>query len=180
MHLNTYFKQVATTPSLCAFFTSGMAWVDIIAVVPYFIVLAIDKNKLQSLGFLRIVRLARVTRMFRLSKHSARLNMVAQILVSCIGDFKTILMCVVMIVCLAGSVIVYLEGEGVNGSGFTSIPQGMYWATITLTTVGYGDIYPLSVGGRIFAASFMLFGAATLTIPLLSIVVQFEKHYQTS
>ena len=81
---------------------------------------------------------------------------------------------------LSGSLVTFLEDEGRNGSGFTSIPQGMYWATITLTTVGYGDIYPLSVAGRIFAGGFMIFGAVTVTIPLLSIVFKFEQNYKTS
>ena len=56
----------------------------------------------------------------------------------------------------------------------------MYWAATTLTTVGYGDTYPYSLGGRIFATAFMLFGVITLTIPLLSIVMKFEANYKTA
>ena len=83
--------------------------------------------------------------------HSARLKLVGQILISSAEDLKTIFMCVAIIVTLSGSLITYFEEEGRNGSGFVSIPDGIYWSIVTLTTVGYGDIYPLSVAGKIFA-----------------------------
>ena len=68
---------VSCAPCRRSFLTSTMTWVDATAVLPYFILLTISQDKLQSLGFLRIIRLARVTRMFRLSKH--RYNITAPI-----------------------------------------------------------------------------------------------------
>ena len=183
--LNSWFLlelvlSLFSSPDIREFLLSTMTWIDIIAVVPYFALLTVSKDKLQSLGFLRIIRLARITRMFRLSKHSKRLKLVGRILLSCMGDFKVVLMCCLIVVMLSGALVTYLEDEGRNGSGFTSIPQGMYWAAVTLTTVGYSDIYPLSTGGRIFAMGLMLFGTVTVTIPLLSIVSKFEENYKTN
>ena len=74
----------------------------------------------------------------------------------------------------------YLEDRGRNGSGFTTIPQGMYWAIQTISTVGYGDITPFTIGGMLFASAFMLFGALTMSIPVLSIVTKFEAEYDIS
>ena len=183
--LNSWFLlelvlNLSSTPDIRVFLLSTMTWIDIIAVVPYFVILTVSKDKLQSLGFLRIIRLVRTTRMFKLSKHSARLKLVGRILYACAEDFRVVLMCCLIVVMLSGSLVTYLEDEGRNGSGFTSIPQGMYWAAVTLTTVGYSDIYPLSTGGRIFAMGLMLFGTVTVTIPLLSIVSKFEENYKTN
>ena len=60
--------------------------------------------------------------------------------------------------------------------GFISIPAGMYWAIITLFTIGYGDIFPVTIGGRLFAGLFMMFGASAICIPLLSIIAKFEEN----
>ena len=127
--LNTWFLlelvfNMLCTPDIKGFLTSFMTWVDGAAVVPYFVVFIISKDAVQTLAFLRIMRLARVTRIFRLSKHSTQLKLVGQILLSCAGDFKTVFLCVAMIVMLAGSLVSFLEDQGRNGSGFTSIPEG--------------------------------------------------------
>ena len=71
----------------------------------------------------------------------------------------------------------YLEGKGANGSGFDTIPHGMYWAIQTFTTVGYGDIYPYTSCGKLFACAFMIFGALTISLPMLSIVKKFQAQY---
>ena len=62
-------------------------------------------------------------------------------------------------------------------AGFTTIPMGIYWAIQTLFTIGYGDIVPLTVGGKIFGAFFMLFGASSICIPLLSIIAKFQAEW---
>ena len=68
----------------------------------------------------------------------------------------------------------YIEETGANGAGFTTIPMGMYWAIQTLFTVGYGDITPFTVVGKIFAGWFMMFGSALLCLPLLSLIARFQ------
>ena len=85
-------------------------------------------------------------------------------------------MCVLMIVMLAGSLIFFIENGA--GSGYESIPEGMYWAAVTLTTVGYGDLVPVTYWGRLFAGVYMLFGAATISMPLLSVIGKFEENYR--
>ena len=185
LFLNSFFLLelllgISCAPNLRNFMKSTMTLVDIIAVVPYFIVLTVAKDQLQSVGFLRIVRLIRITKMFKLSKHCTRLKIVGNILLSCVHEFTTLLICLCIIVILAGSLIYYLEDGGTNGSGFTTIPMGMYWAVQTISTVGYGDVTPLTIGGMLFASAFMLFGAITMSIPVLSIVAKFEAEYDIS
>ena len=165
--------RILCAPNLYKFFTDTMTAVDCIAIIPYFMILTLSRKSLQSFAFLRIVRLVRIIRMMRLSKHSHRLKIVGRILLSCAGDIKTLLICVVMIIILTGSLMYYLEDKGRNGSHFTSIPSGMYWSVQTFTTVGYGDIIPFSDNGMFLAALIMLFGALTVSVPLLSIVRKF-------
>ena len=179
LFLNTFFffellLSVLTTPNRKKFLTSKMTWIDILSVVPYFFVLAVSKDHLQSFNGLRIVRLARVVRMLRFSKHSRRIALIGRILLSCMGDLKTLLICVFMIVIIAGSLMYYFEETGDNGAGFTTIPMGMYWAIQTLFTVGYGDIVPFTAVGKLFAGSFMMFGSSLLCLPLLSLIARFQ------
>ena len=183
--LNSWFLMelslsALTTPEPHTFFTSTMTWIDVVAVVPYFLLLAISPNQMSSFSFMRIIRLVRITRLFRLSKHSGRLKIVGNILLSSLQEFKTLSMCVSIIVILIGSVMYSLEGGGVEGTMFDSIPMGFYWGIQTITTVGYGDIYPTTVGGMVFASAYMVFGAVTLSVPLLSIVAKFESQYVVS
>ena len=90
------------------------------------------------------------------------------------GDLKTLLICVFTVVIIVGSLMYYFEGTGSSGAGFTTIPMGMYWAIQTLFTVGYGDIVPRTVTGKIFAAGFMIYGSALLCLPLLSLIARFQ------
>ena len=82
-----------------------------------------------------------------------------------------------MIVIIAGSLMYYFEETGENGAGFTTIPMGMYWAIQTLFTVGYGDIVPLTVYGKVFAGLFMLIGSTLLCLPLLSLIARFQAEW---
>ena len=180
--LNTFFLfelvlGVLSAPDTFKFFQSSMTWIDIAAVLPYFLMLLISKEKLGSFKFLRILRMIRIGRMFRFSKHSKRIALVGKILVSCVGDLKTLLLCVVMIVVLAGSLMYHLEEDMDKGEGFTTIPVGVYWAIQTLFTIGYGDIVPTTNGGKLFAGMFMMFGASSICIPLLSIIAKFQENW---
>ena len=81
-----------------------------------------------------------------------------------------------IVVVFGGSIIYYIESKQVGG-GYTDIPMGMYWGIQSITTVGYGDIHPVTPGGKLFAAAFMTFGAVTLTIPVLTIITKFVAAY---
>ena len=181
--LNTFFLLelilcCATTPDRKKFFTSKMTLIDIISVIPYFFVLAVSKEKLHSFNGLRIVRMARVVVMLRFSKHSRRIALIGRILLSCMADLKTLLICVFMIVLIAGSFIYFVEkGHEGGGEQFTCIPIGCYWAIQTLFTVGYGDIVPLTFVGRVFAGGYMLVGSTLLCLPLLSLIARFQAEW---
>lgn len=176
------------SPNLWNFSTSFLTLVDIIAVVPYFITIILESSHLnRTVGCFRTLRIFRLTKLLKLSKHSGHLEMVGRIIISCAEEFKTLVFCLWIVVTLAASCINFLEGHGlwdehgaeeeeVSGD-FSNVPQCMYWAVQTLSTVGYGDICPSTFGGKVFASAFMLFGMASVSIPILSIVAKFERIY---
>ena len=200
--LNTWFLlelllSCIFSPNKRKFFGSGMTWIDILAVVPYFIVLVVAVEKMDSFKFLRVLRLFRVGRTFRFLKHSKRLAVVGKIFLSCVGDMKVLFLCVFLVVVLAGSVMFFLERSAnvENPTSFdttpnlyltevagpttaiTTIPIGMYWACQTIFTIGYGDLVPVTQAGKIFAGLFMVVAAAAFVIPLLSIIAKFQTEW---
>ncbi|XP_057293446.1 shaker-related potassium channel tsha2-like [Hydractinia symbiolongicarpus] len=165
-----------SSPRKNKFLLSSLNWIDAFAVIPYFIVLCISAKNVQSLAFLRILRFMRVIRLFRLSKHSKRLQVVGEIIKSSIGDLQLLLLCLAMLMIFGGSLMYYLEGHS-NSSQFSSIPQALWWAVQTITTLGYGDVYPVTLQGKLLASCFMAFGALTISLPVLSIVTKFMIMY---
>lgn len=165
-------------PNKRTFFKETMTWVDILAVVPYFALIATTDRMVESFSFFRIVRFLKIVRLLRLSRHSKRLKLVGSILKSSLGDLQLLLLCLSILIIFGASLMYYVEGVGGSSeTQFTSIPQSLWWAVQTVTTLGYGDITPRSGAGKILAASFMLFGAVTISLPVLSIVAKFTLLY---
>lgn len=79
---------------------------------------------------------------------------------------------------LVGSIMYYLEST--SNTQFYSIPQSMWWCLVTLTSVGYGDIAPITWMGKLFSGTVMVFGAATMTLPICSVASTFEKVYSAN
>ena len=104
--------------------------------------------------------------------------MAGKVLKSCDRDFKVLLLCIFIIITLGGSLIFYAEStfHGIE-SPFESVPASFWWSIQTITTVGYGDLVPITHLGRIITCGFMLVGVATLALPILTIVLQFVTLY---
>ena len=164
-------------PNKKIFFKETMTWVDILAVIPYFILIATTDQTIESFSFFRIVRFLKIVRLLRLSRHSKRLKVVGSILKSSVGDLQLLLLCLSILIIFGASLMYYMEGVNSSETQFTSIPQSLWWAVQTVTTLGYGDITPITGAGKVLAASFMLFGAVTISLPVLSIVAKFTLLY---
>lgn len=183
--INTWFlleflARFITSPSKLVFLKALMNWIDAVAIFPYFFTLNQGKGKIGSLCFLRILRLFRVLRLFRLSKHSRRINVISQVAKECTGDLQVLCTCYMIMLVLGGSVLYFVEdafSSEERVSQFTSIPNSIWWAIVTVSTVGYGDIVPLSIMGRLLTAVFMIFGAVTMCLPILSIATKFIDMY---
>ena len=116
----------------------------------------------QSLIIIRAIRLLRVYRVLKLTRHVKEANVLLKALRS--GRFKitVFLSTVISVVLIMGTLMYLVEGEKY---GFTSIPVSIYWAVITLTTVGYGDIVPHTILGQAMATIIMIIGYAIIAVP---------------
>jgi voltage-gated potassium channel len=136
--------------------------IDLLAILPtylsFFIVGA------QSLLVIRILRLMRVFRIFKLGHFLAESDQLIRALKASRPKITVFMLFVVLLVTIIGSVMYIAEG-GADGTGFTSIPQSIYWAIVTLTTVGYGDITPVTNFGKFLSAVVMILGYAVLAVP---------------
>ena len=171
--LNSYFGveyllRVFSTPKILQFLISPLSIVDFVAIFPYFVVLSIEAKQVSSVSFLKILRTMRVLRLFRLTRQSKTFQTVMLIMSRCVEDIFMLFICF-FIACIISASIQYHVECNIPGTAFHSIPQSMWWAIQTLVCLGYGDIVPISFWGKVVGAAVAIFGAITLTVPLLSV-----------
>ena len=179
--MNTFFGlelilRFFSAPNRSSFIKSPMNAVDTFAVFPYFIIFAVDKTQIANLGFIKALRTIRVLRFLRFSRHSDTLRVVLNILSSSVQDLFTVVFCMLLMSIVWGSLAFYIE-LGTENTQFTSIPEGMWWAIQTVVCLGYGDVVPVTLPGKIAAATVAVVGALTLTVPLLSIGGRYLQMY---
>ncbi len=134
--------------------------VDLLAVLPTFIAYFIPGAT--SLMTIRILRMLRVFRIMKLVAFLREAQQLSEALRASRRKITVFLSTVLTLVVILGTLMYLIEG---GGSGFTSIPRSIYWAIVTLTTVGYGDIAPSTAIGQAFAAFIMLLGYSIIAIP---------------
>jgi len=140
------------------FSTFGL--IDLISILPFYLnqFIKIDGR------FVRILRLFRLTRIFKLGRDSASLKLFVQALSAVRNELKFTLFLSILTILFSASAIYFLENEA-QPEKFSSITESIWWATVSLATVGYGDVYPITVGGKAFAAIISLVGIGIVAIP---------------
>lgn len=140
--------------------TSFFGIIDLLAILPsYFVLISPEANAFMDI---RILRLLRVFRIFKLAEFFSEFNTLGAALAASRRKIMIFLFVVSMIVMVMGTLMYVVEGPR---NGFTSIPAGIYWAIVTLTTVGYGDLTPHTDVGRFLAALMMLLGWGIIAVP---------------
>lgn len=135
--------------------------IDLLSILPSYISLFIPGS--QFLMVIRILRLLRVFRIFKLGPYLKDSFIIIKALRESRYKITVFLITVLLLVFVLGSVMYVLEGH-VN-KGFDNIPRAVYWAIITLTTVGYGDITPITPAGQFIASIVMILGYAIIAVP---------------
>lgn len=135
--------------------------IDLLAILPTYLSLIFPGS--QYLLTVRALRLLRIFRVFKINRYLQESNMLVRALAGSRIKISIFMFTVLMIVLIAGSAMYFME-SGTN-PGFANIPQSIYWAIVTVTTVGYGDIAPATVVGRMFAALLMILGYAIIAVP---------------
>lgn len=155
-----YLLRLASVRRPLAWARSFFGVVDLIAVLPTYLALVMPGA--QTLIVLRALRLLRVFRILKLAAFLAEAALLRAALAASRRKIFVFLGTVLILVLLLGSLIYLVEGEA---AGFVSIPRSMYWAVVTLTTVGYGDLAPQTGPGRLVASFVMLLGYSILAVP---------------
>lgn len=132
--------------------------IDFFAIVPTLFLSGFD---LRALRALRLMRLARILKLGRYSKALQRLTRAMHDIKD---EFVCFLFISLIVFFLAASGIYYFENEA-QPDQFSSIPASMWWAVATLTTVGYGDVYPITAGGRVFTTLILMIGLGLVAVP---------------
>jgi len=140
--------------------TSIFGVVDLISILPSFI--ALYYVGAETFLVIRVFRVLRVFRVFKLAEYLGEANTLMIALHASRKKITIFLYSIFIFVVVFGSVMYLVEG---SESGFTSIPKSVYWAIITLTTVGYGDIVPQTEIGQVIAAAVMILGYAIIAVP---------------
>lgn len=152
--------------------TSFFGIIDVLAILPTY--LSFFLTGAQSLLVIRILRLLRVFRIFKLGHFLRESEQLIKALHASRAKITVFLFFVLLLVTIIGSILYLVEG-GVEGSGFSSIPKSIYWAIVTLTTVGYGDITPQTELGQFLSAMVMILGYAVLAVPTGIVSVELFK-----
>ncbi|KAK7805586.1 hypothetical protein U0070_025911 [Myodes glareolus] len=173
-------------PSKAGFFTNIMNIIDIVAIIPYFITLGTELaekpedaqqgQQAMSLAILRVIRLVRVFRIFKLSRHSKGLQILGQTLKASMRELGLLIFFLFIGVILFSSAVYFAEADE-RESQFPSIPDAFWWAVVSMTTVGYGDMVPTTIGGKIVGSLCAIAGVLTIALPVPVIVSNFNYFY---
>lgn len=144
--------------------------VDLVAIVPTYLSLVLPGS--QYLLVIRVIRVLRVFRVLKLAHYLGESIVLLQALKASRRKISVFLFAVLTIVVIFGSLMYLIEGEE---NGFTSIPRSVYWAIVTLTTVGYGDISPQTALGQAFAAMIMIMGYGIIAVPTGIVTVEMSN-----
>ncbi|XP_017349189.1 potassium voltage-gated channel subfamily D member 2 isoform X1 [Ictalurus punctatus] len=173
-----YLLRLIAAPSRYKFVKSVMSIIDVVAIMPYYIGLVMTDNEDVSGAFVTL-RVFRVFRIFKFSRHSAGLRILGYTLKSCASELGFLLFSLTMAIIIFATVMFYAE-KGSNSSKFTSIPAAFWYTIVTMTTLGYGDMVPKTIMGKIFGSVCSLSGVLVIALPVPVIVSNFSRIYHQS
>ncbi|XP_034035065.1 LOW QUALITY PROTEIN: potassium voltage-gated channel subfamily V member 2-like [Thalassophryne amazonica] len=188
-----YLIRLTTAPDMKVFLKSGLNFVDTVAVMPYFIQLIFDvftdsehlnaqkdfrtMSRVTKLSHvLKVIKLLRIFRILKLARHSTGMKAFGFTLRQCYQQACCILLFIGMGIFIFSALLHSAERD-TEGSPITSIPSAWWWATVSISTVGYGDVVPVSILGRIVAFACISFGIILNSMPISFLFNKFSDYY---
>ena len=155
-----YLLRLICSPRPLHYARSFFGVVDLLAILPTYLSLLIPGA--ESMIVIRGLRLLRIFRVFKLGQFLGEASLLRNALASSRHKITVFLGTITILVTILGAAMYLIEGEE---NGFTSIPTSIYWAIVTMTTVGYGDIAPITVSGKVLASIVMIMGYSIIAVP---------------
>jgi voltage-gated potassium channel len=162
-----YIARLAAVRRPLAYATSFYGLVDLLAILPTYLSLLVPGT--QSLLVIRALRLLRVFRILKLTHFIGEASLLGAAMKASVRKIIVFLGVVFTTVLIAGALLYVIEGDA---GGFTSIPLSVYWAIVTMSTVGYGDIVPQTAIGKALASVLMILGYAIIAVPTGIVTVE--------
>ncbi|XP_070782924.1 voltage-gated potassium channel KCNC1-like isoform X5 [Enoplosus armatus] len=181
--------RVTFCPDKLEFFKSSLNIIDFVAILPFYLEVGLSglssKAAKDVLGFLRVVRFVRILRIFKLTRHFVGLRVLGHTLRASTNEFLLLIIFLALGVLIFATMIYYAERIGADPddptasahTNFKNIPIGFWWAVVTMTTLGYGDMYPETWSGMLVGALCALAGVLTIAMPVPVIVNNFGMYY---
>ncbi|MEE4176040.1 MAG: ion transporter [Bacteroides sp.] len=165
-----YIVRIIVSPKPKDYIFSFLGIVDFLAIIPTYI--AFGFPGAQTFIVIRSIRLLRIYRILKLYHFVRAGNMLLMAVLKSLKKISIFMIFILILVILLGSIMYVVEGAK---NGFTSIPVSIYWAVITLTTVGYGDIVPMTALGKFISTFIMLLGYSIIAIPTGIVSVEMAR-----
>jgi voltage-gated potassium channel len=165
-----YAARLWCAPDARAYARSFFGVVDLLSILPTWISLLFPAGRFLTL--IRVLRVLRIFRILKLTTYVSEAGVLGQAVLASRFKITVFLFVVVTAVVVVGSLMFLIEGPE---HGFTSIPLAMYWAIVTLTTVGYGDFAPATAAGRLLASALMIMGYGVIAVPTGIVTLEMQK-----
>lgn len=169
-----YFARIISIKKPLNYIFSFYGIIDLLSTIPKYISLLF--GGIHALAALRALRLLRVFRILKLARYLGASNNLSKALKASRVKISVFLFAVIIVSIILGTIMYLIEGED---SGFTSIPTSVYWCIVTLTTVGYGDISPITPLGQFIASIVMILGYGIIAVPTGIITAEYTNQNKT-
>ena len=167
-----YFLRIYAVNKPLKYIFSFMGIIDLLAIIPTYLIFIFPAAHFFTV--VRSIRLIRVFRVFKLSHYLRGAHTMQIALRSSRPKIVVFLLSVMILVIVLGTLMYIIEGSS-DTKGFDDIPSSIYWAIVTLTTVGYGDVFPATVFGKVVASFIMILGYGIIAVPTGIVTAEFSR-----